>query len=217
MMKPAVDQLAKFRKDYPNSWQLTTVMEKLADLQRDIGDFKGAARTYDDMSQMKVFAADKRKRYEQEAAMALLRGKDHKTAKDRLVRIRDTLKKDDPQYFRLQMYIAQCDAATPGQMDKAIAQLRKIVLDTKDDDKFRKSVAHATLADCYLAKGDNNSLLEALFEYLKADLLYGSERGGDKQEHARVCTELSRLFRHRAISQPSRAKEYEEKAEMLRR
>lgn len=213
-MKPAVDLLAKFRANYPTSWQLTAVMDKLADLQRDLGDFKGAAKTYEDMSQMKVFTADKRQRYELEAAMSLLKGKDHKAAKDQLLRIRETLKPDDPQSFRLQMYIAQCDAALPGQLDKAITQLRKIVLESKEDDKFKKSIAHATLADCYLA---NNQLQDALFEYLKVDLLYGSDRGGDQQEHARVCTELARLFRNRAIGQPARAKEYEDKAESLRR
>lgn len=217
LMKSAVTQLAAFRKYYPNSWQITLVMDKLADLQRDSGDFKGASQTYDDMSQMKALPADKRKRYEQEAAMALLRGKDHKAAKDRLTRIRSSLKSDDPQYFRLDMYIAQCDAGSPGEIDKAIARLRKTILATKETDKFRKSVVHATLGDCYLAKGDPYSLLLAIFEFLKVDLIYSSDQGGDKQEHARVCTELARLFRNRAINQQSRAKEYEEKAEHLRR
>ncbi len=217
LAKSAITALSRFRDDHPNSWQITWVMDKLADMQRDTGDFIGAAKTYDEMSKLKALPEEKRKRYEQEAAMALLRGKDHKTAKERLQRIRATFKPDDPQYFRLDMYIAQCDAATPGAIDKAIARLRKIILDTKETDKFRKSVAHATLGDCYAAKGDAPSLLRAIYEYLKVDLLYGSEQGGDKQEHARVCTELARLFRHRDISRPSRAKEYEEKAEMLRR
>lgn len=205
--KAATALLLKFKADHPNSWQLVGCLEKLADLQQEAGDFKGAAEAFDAMSQMKELAAESRKKYQLAAAQALVQAGDAKGAMLRLDAALKTIPKTDPQFFRLQMTRAQCQATQKDQVEKAIADLTQIVAALKEDDRLRKAIAWNTLGDCYLA---HNRPKDALYAYLNVDMFYNT----DRQEHRRACAELVKIFQ--MLPDKERAQEFQDKLARLK-
>ena len=205
--KSATEMLLKFKADHPNSWQLTGCLEKLADLQQESGDFKGAAETFDDMAKMKELSPETRKKCQLAAAQALVQAGDAKGAEDRLNAVLKTIKKDEPQYFRLQMTLAQCQASQKDQVVKAIDNLNKIVSGLKGDDQLRKAIALNTLGDCYLA---DNRPKDALYAYLNVDQYYNA----DRDEHRKACAQLVKLYEK--LRDKQRVKEFQEKLAQLK-
>ena len=205
--KAATEMLLKFKSDHPNSWQLIGCLEKLADLQQEGGDFKGAAETFDAMAKMKELSLDTRKKCQLAAAQALVKAGDNAGAESRLNAVLKTIKKDDPQYFRLQMTLAQCQASQKDQVVKAIANLNKIVAGLKEDDQLRKAIALNTLGDCYLA---NNRSKDALYAYLNVDQYYNA----DREEHRKACAQLVKLYDK--LRDKQRVKEFQEKLAQLK-
>lgn len=205
--KAAADLLIKFKTEHPNSWQLFGCLETLAELQQEAGDFKGAAEAYDELVKMKDLSANARKKFQLAAAQALVKAGEAAAAEGRLNAVLKTIKQDDPQYFRLQMTLAQCQAAQKDQVAKAIANLTKIVAGLKDTETLQKAIALNTLGDCCLA---GNRPKDALYAYLNVDLYYS----GDRDEHRKACAQIVKLFE--MLGEKQRVKEYQEKLERLK-
>ncbi len=205
--KEATDLLLKFKSDHPNGWQMFGCLEQLAALQEEAGDFKGAAQAFDDMAKMKDLTPEARRKYQLAAAQALVQAGDASGAEGRLDEVLKSIKKDDPQYFRLQMTRARCQASQKDQVDKAIATLNKVVADLKETDVLNKAIALNTLGDCCMM---GNRPKDALYAYLNVDLYYS----GDRDEHRKACVQLAKLFD--MLGEKDRAKEYQEKSEQLK-
>src|SRR5262249_25625098 len=137
----------------------------------------------------------------------LVKGKEFTTAQSRLDAILKTLKPTDTQYFPLQMRLMKCKAATPAGLGGAITDLEKMIKETKEDEKYKKAVAHNTLGDCYLM---NNKPGDAIYEYLYVDVWYNTDPG----ELAKAYSELIKIYEK--FNKPARVKEYQEKLSKLK-
>jgi len=206
----AVKLLEDFRARHPDAWQLGHVLERLADLQYARGDYKAAAKSYEDiLSKIKGLAPETRGRYLMTAINAMVKAQDYKGAEARLGEVLKSVT-DDSQKFSLEMLQLRCKANTPGETDKAIAALKKKIADLKEEEKYKKAVAHNTLGDCYLMTKKAEDINNALYEFLWVDVWYS----GDKQETIKAYNELRDIYKR--INKPARAKEYEEKLEKLK-
>jgi tetratricopeptide (TPR) repeat protein len=202
----ALKLLMAFRESYKDSWQIGACLDKIGELQMANEDYKNAVKTFDELLALKGLSDEAKASYRLQAADALVKGKDFATAQTRLDAILKTMKPTDPQYFPLQMRLMKCKASTPAGLGGAIKELETIIKDTKEDDKYKKAVAHNTLGDCYLM---NNKPGDAIYEYLYVDVWYNV----DKQELAKAYSELIKIYEK--FNKPARVKEYKEKLSKL--
>jgi tetratricopeptide (TPR) repeat protein len=203
----ALKLLLAFRDAHRDSWQIGACLEKLGDLQMASEDYKSAVKTFDEILAMRDLSDENKAKYRLLAADALVKGKEFATAQTRLDAILKTMKPTDAQYFPLQMRLMKCKASTPTGVDGAIKDLEKIIKDTKEDDKYKKAVAHNTLGDCYLM---NNKPGDAIYEYLYVDVWYNVDPG----ELAKAYSELIKIYEK--FNKPARVKEYQEKLSKLK-
>jgi hypothetical protein len=203
----AVKLLGEFRDKNASCWQLNSCLERLADLQLQRDDYKGAVKTLDDMLQRKDLTDEAKMNYRMQIADALVKAKDYTGASTRLNDILKGMKDTDPRFFPLNMRRIKCKAADGGKVDEAITELVKIIKATKEEDKYRKAVAHNTLGDCYMLK---DRVGDALYEFLLVDVWYPS----DQQETAKAYGELIKIYEK--LRKPARVKEYKDKLEKLK-
>jgi predicted negative regulator of RcsB-dependent stress response len=204
--KAAAALLAKFTQNHKDGWQISRVIQRLADLQLELEDFKGAAASLKEMQAMQGIPEDVKATIPRRMVEILVKAKEYNEAAAQIDKLIGKMNRTDPEYFPLTLLKLQMNANVPGKLDATVKQLEDIIKETKD--RKQLSVCYNTLGNLYL---NNNRLKEALYAFLYVDLEYSD----NKIEHAKACAELARLFDK--IKRPDRAKEYAEKAERLRK
>jgi tetratricopeptide (TPR) repeat protein len=206
LRKEAITALSQFRKEHRDSWQIIPVSRLLAQLQLELGDVAGARQTYEDLAATPKLPKEIQQESELLAAQMLVRGKRHNEAKEKLEAILQKLPPNDPHAVRVQVYLAECLAASGAEnVDKAVEQLDEVIRKTQDPEL--KALAYNTQGDCYLAHGRTR---DALWPYLWVDVVWNQ----DRQEHLKALAQLAKLFEE--IGDSTRAKQYQEKLQRLK-
>ncbi len=191
----ALAKLQQFRARHPNSWQINHVMPALAHMQMEAGDFKGAAATFQDMSEMEVFTADVRRHAELMVVTVTVKSGDLKGAQKKL----DDLEKraaGNPAFAsRVKMTRAEVLVGEK-KFDQATPILQQLVKDSKDVQI--KAQAHNALGECLFKANRYN---EALWEFLYVDAVYSQ----DKNERAKALYYLWKTFEQ--LNNEERARE----------
>jgi tetratricopeptide (TPR) repeat protein len=195
----AIEKLAKFLKDHPNSWQITLAARMLASLYMNKKNWDNAQKVYDDLAKTPNVAPEVVQESNLALAQVLVRAGKNDQAAAKLAELEKTIPGDSPEGIRLQITRARCLAAS-NKLKEAVQLLEGII--TKTPDKDLIAAAHNALGDCYRKA---NQAGEAKFEYLWVDVMYNQNR----QEHAKAVYHLSNLFRE--LNDTKRAKLYEEK------
>jgi hypothetical protein len=182
-LEPALAELQKFLKDNPNGWQVSQASQILGRLQEAKGDQAAAQATYEALAKAPV-----PKEVQQEAELLvdrmLIRDNKHGLAQERLQKMVTTLQPGDPEYARVQVYLAQCQVAA-GKFDQAAVELKK--LRDGSADPAVKGLIYNALGD--IAR-QNKQMEEAFWDYLWVDVVYNQ----DKHEQAKALYYLSKLF-----------------------
>ncbi len=181
---PAIDALAKFKKEHPSSWQISACARLLARLQLKKGDADGAQKTYEDLAATPEIPKEIRQEFDLLAADALIFGKKYAQAQQKLKALLKTVPSDDPQAVRIRVHLAECRGAA-GNLDEAVKALKDII--AKSTDKLLIAQAYNALGDCYRLNGKPK---EALWPYLYVDVIYHQ----DKQEQLKAMEQLAKLF-----------------------
>src|SRR5262249_10124620 len=108
----ALDALAKYRKEHPDSWQVLGCTRTLARLQRDKGDFAGAQKTYEELAALPGVGKEVKQECDLQVARVLIRGKQFADAEQRLKQILNSVDADDPQAVRARVHLAECLGAS---------------------------------------------------------------------------------------------------------
>jgi lipopolysaccharide biosynthesis regulator YciM len=195
----AIDALQAFRKKHPDSWQLINATKILVGLLTAADNHAAAARALDELAATKNIPKETRQWAELEAAQALVRAKQLTEAKMRMDAVLKTLKPDDPQVVRVQLYLTSIMTAN-GQADEAVKILEGLL--NKVSDPTLKAAAYNALGDCYQA---SKKPKEALWQYLWVDVIYNQ----DKTEHVKALQNIARLFDD--FKDEARAKQYRDK------
>jgi tetratricopeptide (TPR) repeat protein len=197
---PAIEALQKFRKEHPDSWQISSCARLLARLLLDKKkDFEGARKVYADLAATPSLARETKQECDLLMARCLIRGKKVAEAAKLLQDVLKTVPSDDSQATRVRVYLAEC-LGNSGKLDDAVKQLEELIAKTPDNDL--KALAYNTLGDCYR---ENNRPKDALWAYLFVDVVYHQ----DKREHARAVEQLARLFAE--LGDKERAEQYRER------
>jgi tetratricopeptide (TPR) repeat protein len=182
-LEPAIAELQKFLKENPNGWQVSQASQILGRLQEAKGDQVAAQATYEELAKAPV-----PKEVQQEAELLvdrmLIRDNKHAAAQERLQKMAAALQTTDPEYARVQVYLAQCQVAA-GKFDQAAVELRK--LRDGSADPAVKGLIYNALGD--IAR-QNKQMEEAFWDYLWVDVVYNQ----DKHEQAKALYYLSKLF-----------------------
>jgi tetratricopeptide (TPR) repeat protein len=195
----AVEALEKFRKEHPDSWQITACTRLLARLLTERKDFDGARKVYAELAATPTLSRDTKQECELLVARYLIRGKKVAEAEKLLQDLLKGLSVDDPQATRARISLAEC-LGNSGKLDEAVKQLEDLIARTPDADL--KALAYNTLGDCYR---ENNRPKDALWPYLFVDVVYHQ----DRREHARAVEQLARLFAE--LGDKERAEQYRER------
>ena len=193
-MQKAVEALAKFRKDHPDSWQVVPVTRLLGRLltSKETPDPDAARKVYDDLAAAKDAPADVRHECTFLVIDILLQqGK----AEEVLAR----LKTLPPSDARVKVYEI---GARPGPAEAVVKQLEEFI--DKTADAGLKAAAYNMIGDVY--RRDPKAKKDALYAYLKVDLLYNQ----DPAESQKAMQRIADLFQE--LKDEDRAKKYREKA-----
>ena len=191
---PALKALAQFKTDYDKSWQIDRVGKLLARLQIANGDMKGAQATFDEFARRDDLPDSVRQEYELAGIRALLKADNFADAERKLTAMAKDMTKDNPQFLRIEIYLAACKAKS--NLSEAEKRLTSII--GGDAGPAVKALAYNTLGDCYRL---NNRLDDAFWQYLWVDQEYNQ----DFEQHAKALYYLSILF-DKAKNRPDRAK-----------
>jgi hypothetical protein len=198
---PAIEKLAAFKKEHPDSWQITSVARSLAGLYVMKKDWENAIKTYQDLAKTAGVSGDIVQECDLATAQILVRAEKYAEAVNKLNELEKTIPSGTPQAIRLQITKATCMAAS-NQVNEAIKQLEDIIIKTSDNDL--KAVAYNAMGDCHRLASPPQSRA-AMWDYLWVDVKYFQ----NPKEHAKAVYHLSRLFRE--FNDDKRAKIYEEK------
>jgi tetratricopeptide (TPR) repeat protein len=180
----ALAKLQDFRTKYPNSWQINDVVPRVAQMQMDAGDFKGAAVTFQDMAEMEVFPADVRRNAELMVVNVTVKAGDFKGALKKLDDLEKKAAANPAFASRIKMTRAEVYVGEK-KFDLAVPLLQTLLKDSKDVQI--KAQAHNSLGEC-LFKANRYS--EALWEFLYVDTVYSQ----DKNERAKALYYLWKTF-----------------------
>jgi len=199
--KPAIELLKTFQKDNPDSWQLTAASRLLSGLQTANQDYEGAERTYEKLAKTPGIPAAMRQDSEVKAAQMMVKAKKYPEAKEKLEGLAASLQENDPQRVRLNISLAECDAAA-GHLDKAVKAIEAII--AKPMRKDLKAQAYNALGDCYYGQ---KKWKDAMWSYLWVDVIYHQNR----EEHAKALYHLSKAFKE--LGDDKKATEYRDRLE----
>jgi hypothetical protein len=132
-------------------------------------------------------------------AEVLVANKKFAVAEKKLQDLVKTVPADSPQAVRVQVSLAECEAAS-NKAEQGAQRIEGIL--PKIDDVELKALAYNTLGDCHRQA---NRTKDALWDYLWVDVVYHQNR----QEHAKALYYLAQLFKER--KEDNRAKQYREK------
>jgi hypothetical protein len=198
---PAIEKLASFKKEHPDSWQITSVARTLAGLYAVKKDWENALKTYQDLAKTAGIPPEIVQDCDLQIAQILVRAEKYNEAVAKLNDLEKTMTSGTPQAIRLQITKATCMAAS-NKVPEAIGQLEGIVAKTSDKDLIAAS--YNAMGDCHRFANPPQSRA-AMWDYLYVDLIYSQ----NPKEHAKAVFHLSRLFHE--FNDDKRAKIYEEK------
>ena len=204
MADAAIADLAKFKKENANAWQLLTALKTLGQLYVDQGKFDEAATVFDDILKLPGLSNETKAELEMLATRILIQAKKHAEAEKRLNAILKGLPANDAKGEELRLLVVLCQAHT--NFGQAVKTLETMI--EKSKDPARIALAYNTLGDCYQM---NNQPKEALYQYLFVDQFYNANR----QEHIRAVESIIKVFNQ--MKRPERAKEYETQLEELKK
>ncbi len=197
----AIDKLAAFKKEHPDSWQITSVARTLAGLYAVKKDWDNGLKTYQDLAKTAGIPAETVQDCDLQIAQLLVRAEKYNEAVAKLNDLEKTMPSGTPQAVRLQITKATCLAAS-NKVPEAIQQLEGIIAKTSDKDLI--ATAFNAMGDCHRFANPPQSRA-AMWDYLYVDLIYSQ----NPKEHAKAVFHLSRLFHE--FNDDKRAKIYEEK------
>ena len=195
----ALLKLKKFKADHPNAWQISACTDLLARLLIEKKDWEGAQRAYQDLEKTPNLPPELRQEANLKVAQVLVKAKKYPEAEQRLLEASKTVPATGPERVRLQMALAECQAAS-GKADEAVKQLDAVLPQISDPEL--KAQAYNSLGDCQ-EKAQRPK--DALYAYLWVDVVYYQNR----QEHAKAVYHLAKLFKE--IKDDKRAEEYRNK------
>jgi outer membrane protein assembly factor BamD (BamD/ComL family) len=197
----AIDKLAAFKRDHPDSWQITWSARQLASLYAAKKDWDNALKTYQDLTKTAGVSSEIIQECDLAIAQVLVRAAKYDQAVAKLTELEKAVPSGTPQAVRLMITKATCLAAT-NKLDEAIKQLENIVAKTSDKDLV--AAAYNAMGDCY-RNASPSQPRAAMWDYLYVDLIYSQ----NPKEHAKAVYHLSRIFRE--FNDDKRSKIYEEK------
>lgn len=190
----AIETLIKFNHDYPNAWQRVGLTRQLARLYLDMNptNYEAARRVYTELGS----AAECPATVKADCHFAIV---DLHLAQGDVAKAKDALKAvgTDP---RSAAYRIACNG-DPANTDAAIQHLEALIA-TSDDSV--KPTIYNLLGDCL--RRDPKKEKEALFAYLKVDLIYNH----DPAETLKAQDRIAELFKK--MGQDERAKTYYDRA-----
>jgi tetratricopeptide (TPR) repeat protein len=182
-LDPAINLLSEFKTNHENSWQITSCLLLLGNLQTQAKHYKEAEQTYLDLAKADVVPQTQ---HEAELLAALVSAKAGKAqaALDKLQKLEATAAKDSVFHGRIKIAQAECLAAAKKESD-ALALLNQVAKNTNDN--VLKALAYNTLGVCHFQA---ERLKEARWDFLWVDVVYNQ----DKEEHAKALYYLARIF-----------------------
>jgi tetratricopeptide (TPR) repeat protein len=200
----AADLLDKFRKDYPNSWQVVPCSRQLAQVRLEADQYAEAVKVYDELAKQPGIPKDVKQEFELNAIDVLMRAKDYASAEKRIDEALRKLPAADVQAARLKVLQVGCQASKV-DLQKVAPMLRDTI--EKTADPGLKALAYNTLGDCYNAKGQKK---DAMWAWLWVDVVYNQ----DKSEHIKALERLSQVFKD--LNDDDHAAKYKEKLTRMR-
>jgi hypothetical protein len=201
----AITALTEFKKENPDSWQITLCAKLLARLQLAKGDTGAAQKTYEELAATPNLAKRTRQECDLLVAGALIEARKYTDAQSKLDALLRELPADDPQATRVRLYSAQCRGAS-GKLEDAVKEIQGLI--DKTSDKELLALSYNALGDCYRL---NNKPKEAIWPYLMVDVVYHQ----DRQQHARAVEHLAKLFEEQGDKEYARR--YKESLAKLRK
>jgi hypothetical protein len=195
----ALENLKKFKTEHPDAWQISACTDLLARLLMEKKDWEGAQRAYQDLEKTPNLPPELRQEANLKVAQVLVKAKKYPEAEQRLLEASKTIPAAGPERIRLQMALAECQAAS-GKANEAVKQLEAVLPQITDPEM--KAQAYNSLGSCQEAAQRPK---DALYAYLWVDVVYSQNR----QEHAKAVYHLAKLFKE--IKDDKRAEEYRNK------
>jgi tetratricopeptide (TPR) repeat protein len=195
----AADELDKFRKANPNSWQLVSVVRQLAALWIENGKSEEAAKAFDDLAKVANLSKEVKQEVELSVIDVLMQAEKFPEAESKISAALGTLPPTDPQAQRLKIYQIGCQVKQ-ADLEKVLPQLNDII--DKTPDPTLKALAYNTRGDCQFAKGQKK---DAMWSYLWVDVVYNQ----DKSEHLKAMERLVKVFKE--FNDEDHARKYEDK------
>ena len=195
----AAEELDKFRKANPNSWQLVSVVRQLAALWIENGKSEEAAKAFDELAKVSNLSKEVKQEVELSVIDVLMQAEKFQEAESKISAALGTLPPTDPQAQRLKIYQIGCQVKQ-ADLEKVLPQLNDII--DKTPDPTLKALAYNTRGDCQFAKGQKK---DAMWSYLWVDVVYNQ----DKSEHLKAMERLVKVFKD--FNDEDHARKYEDK------
>ncbi len=193
-LQKAIDVLAKFRKDYPDSWQFVPATRLLGRLltAKEPPDPAAARRVFEELAAAKDAPADVRQESTYQVIDLLLQAGQVDEARAKL----KTLPRSD---LRVQVYEIGARGGDPATVIKDLDALIEAT-----NDVGLKAAAYNMLGD--VLRRDPKTKKDALYAYLKVELLYKQ----DPAQTQKAVQRIAELFAE--LKDEDRAKKYRDKA-----
>ncbi|HEV3142351.1 MAG TPA: hypothetical protein VGZ47_00540 [Gemmataceae bacterium] len=195
----AAEELDKFRKANPNSWQLVSCVRQLAALWIENGKSEEAAKAFDELAKVPNLSKEVKQEVELSVIDVLMQAEKFPEAEKKISAAISQLPPADPQVARLKIYQIGCQAKQ-ADLEKVLPQLNDII--EKTPDPTLKALAYNTRGDCQFARGQKK---DAMWSYLWVDVVYNQ----DKSEHLKAMERLIKVFKD--FNDEEHVRKYEDK------
>lgn len=183
--KAGMKALADFAAANPDSWEYPHAARQLARLQADLGDYAGAARTFEALDKAPTVPAE----FKDEARAALIdlafQANDVDAGRKRIEAVAKDPKITPALKDRVAMYQLGLEGLEAADLAATVKKLEEAI--NKAADPGLKALGYNLLGDVYLKKGQRR---DAMWSYLWVDVIYNQDRG----EHLKAMTRLAKLF-----------------------
>jgi tetratricopeptide (TPR) repeat protein len=181
----AAEELDKFRKANPNSWQLVSCVRQLAAIWIENGKSDEAAKAFDELAKVPNLSKEVKQEIELAVIDVLMQAEKFPEAEAKISAALGMLPPTDPQVARLKIYQIGCQMKS-ADLAKVEPQLKDII--EKTADPSLKALAYNTLGACQYAKGQKK---DAMWSYFWVQVIYYQ----DKAEHIKALEGLIRVFK----------------------
>jgi tetratricopeptide (TPR) repeat protein len=195
----AAEELDRFRKANPNSWQLVSVVRQLAALWIENGKSEEAAKAFDDLAKVPNLSKEVKQEVELSVIDVLMQAAKFPEAESKITAALGAVPPTDPQAQRLKIYQIGCQVKQ-ADLEKVLPQLNDII--DKTSDPTLKALAYNTRGDVQFAKGQKK---DAMWSYLWVDVVYYQDKG----EHLKAMERLVKVFKD--FNDEDHARKYEDK------